>query len=181
MVCPDSVALSILAHLEITRLKITRSKGICMLHFDEYCKIALQKGCFFKRFYLFIFRQRSGGEREGETAMCGCFLCTPYWGPGPQPRHVSWLGIEVVTLWFAGCCPVHWATPGKRTVFVYIHANSALFPTPWPTLGITSCNIIIYKKYIYVFGHSDDQNIFLRYIWSSPTQFLAHSLKFPEW
>ena len=27
--------------------------------------------------------------------MCGCLLCTPHWGPGPQPRHVLCLGIEL--------------------------------------------------------------------------------------
>ena len=42
---------------------------------------------FFLRFYLFIFREK-GGEGERETSMCGCLSCTPYWGPGPQPRHV---------------------------------------------------------------------------------------------
>ena len=26
--------------------------------------------------------------------------CGPHWGPGPQPRHVPWLGSEPVTLWF---------------------------------------------------------------------------------
>ena len=42
----------------------------------------------FKRFYLFIFRERGGREKERETLMCGCLASTPYWGPGPQPRHV---------------------------------------------------------------------------------------------
>ena len=32
--------------------------------------------------------------------MCGCLSCAPYGGPGPQPRHVPRLGIELVTLWF---------------------------------------------------------------------------------
>ena len=36
-------------------------------------------------FYLFIFRRRKKGR---ETSMCGCLLLTPYWGPGPQIRHV---------------------------------------------------------------------------------------------
>ena len=41
---------------------------------------------------LFIFRER-GRERGRETSMC--FLSrTPYWGPGPQPRRVPWLGIS---------------------------------------------------------------------------------------
>ena len=34
---------------------------------------------FFKRFYLFIFRER-GGEGKRETSMCGYLLSTPYWG-----------------------------------------------------------------------------------------------------
>ena len=33
--------------------------------------------------------------------MCGCLSRGPHWGPGPQPRHVPWLGIELATLWFA--------------------------------------------------------------------------------
>ena len=33
--------------------------------------------------------------------MCGCLSHGPHCGPGPQPRHVPWLGIEPVTLWFA--------------------------------------------------------------------------------
>ena len=32
--------------------------------------------------------------------MCGCLSHAPYWGPGPKPRHVPQLGIELVTLWF---------------------------------------------------------------------------------
>ena len=44
---------------------------------------------FFLRFYLFIFREAKEREREEEkTAMCGCLLRAPYWGPGLQPRHV---------------------------------------------------------------------------------------------
>ena len=67
---------------------------------------------YFLRFYLFIFRERGReGERERETSMCGCLSRTPYWGPGPQPRHVPWLGIEPMALWFAGRHSIHWAAP----------------------------------------------------------------------
>ena len=31
-------------------------------------------------------------------------------GPGPQPRHVPWLGIEPPTLWFVGWHSIPWAT-----------------------------------------------------------------------
>ena len=33
--------------------------------------------------------------------MRGCLSHAPHWGPGPQPRHVSQLGIELVTLWLS--------------------------------------------------------------------------------
>ena len=43
----------------------------------------------FKRFYLFIFRERwREGGSEGEKQHRGCRSCAPYWGPGPQPRPV---------------------------------------------------------------------------------------------
>ena len=44
----------------------------------------------------------------------------PYWGPGPQPRHVPWLGIERVTLWFTGQCSIHWATPARAPFFYFL-------------------------------------------------------------
>ena len=72
---------------------------------------------FFLRFYLFIFREGKGGwKRERETSMCGCLPHTPYWGPGPQPRHVPWLGIELETLWLAGQHSIHWATPARANI-----------------------------------------------------------------
>ena len=75
----------------------------------------LKRNPFFKkRFYLFIFRKRGGeGKRGRETSMCGCLLHAPSWGPGRQPRHVPWLGIKPVTLWFAGRPSVHWATAAR--------------------------------------------------------------------
>ena len=35
------------------------------------------------------------------------------WLPFLQPRHVPWLGLEPVTLWFGGQCSIHWATPAR--------------------------------------------------------------------
>ena len=44
---------------------------------------------FLKKIYLFIFREGKGGRKRGrETSMHSCLLRAPYWGPGPQPRHV---------------------------------------------------------------------------------------------
>ena len=53
--------------------------------------------------------------------MCGCLLHAPYWGPGPQPRHVPWLGIKPATLWFAGWCSIHWAIPARACSLNFSH------------------------------------------------------------
>ena len=39
--------------------------------------------------------------------MCDCLLYSPNWGPGSQPRHVPWLGIEPAALWFTGWHSIH--------------------------------------------------------------------------
>ena len=40
--------------------------------------------------FIYLFLERGEGkEREGETYQCVVAShMTPYWGPGPQPRHV---------------------------------------------------------------------------------------------
>ena len=43
---------------------------------------------------LFLFLGEGMGEEGGDTSMCGCLSHIPHWGPGPQPRHVPWLGIN---------------------------------------------------------------------------------------
>ena len=54
---------------------------------------------FFKEVFILVLERGEGKERE--TSMCG------YQGPGSQPRHVPRLGIEPVTLGFAGPCSIH--------------------------------------------------------------------------
>ena len=50
---------------------------------------------FLKRFYLLIFTEGKWRRKRGrETSMCGCLSHTHNQGPGLQPRHVPWLGIE---------------------------------------------------------------------------------------
>ena len=84
---------------------------------NAYCN----QNDYFLRFYLFIFRQRGGeGERGREISICGCLLHAPYWGPGLQPRHVSWLGIELAILWFAGQRSICWATPARAIFSIMI-------------------------------------------------------------
>ena len=61
---------------------------------------------------LFIFRKRGRkGEREGENINIWLPPMRPHQGPGPKPRQVACLGMKPATLWFAGWCSIHWATP----------------------------------------------------------------------
>ena len=64
---------------------------------------------------LFIFREGKRGRKRGrETSVCGCLSHAAYRGPGPPPRHVPWLGIELAILWFTGPPSIHWATPDRQ-------------------------------------------------------------------
>ena len=47
----------------------------------------------------------------------------PQRGPGPQPRHVPWLGIEAASLWFMGWCSIHWATPARAPHRTFLQAQ----------------------------------------------------------
>ena len=75
---------------------------------------------FFKRFYLFIFRERGReGEREGEEHQWVA-SCTPHnSGPNLQSRLVSWLGIEPVPFLFVGWCLTTWATPIRAMFHIF--------------------------------------------------------------
>ena len=78
------------------------------------CPLPPGEGTFFKKLLicLFIFREMKGGRKRGrETSVCGCLSHAPYWGPGLQPRHAPWLGIELATFCFTDQHSIHWATP----------------------------------------------------------------------
>ena len=84
----------------------------------------------FKKFYLSVFREMGReGEWEGEKHLCvkdtltGCLSHTPNQGPGPQLRNVPWLGIEPVTLQFAGWHSIHWATPVRILTLIFYWAD----------------------------------------------------------
>ena len=80
---------------------------------------------------------REGGK-EGEKHWCvrdtstGCLSHTPNQGPGLQPRHVPWLGLELATPWFIGQSSIHWATPARAHLYVVLcvhHPKSSLRPS----------------------------------------------------
>ena len=70
---------------------------------------------FFK--ILFILTEGKGRRKRGrETSVCGCLSSTPYRGPGLQPRHMPWLGMEPANLWFTGWHSIHWVPPARAMV-----------------------------------------------------------------
>ena len=78
---------------------------------------------FFLRFYLFLFRQRErergAGGRGRKTSMCCCLLLPHTRKHGLQPRQCALLGIKPVSLWFAGWCSIHQATPAGANIFLF--------------------------------------------------------------
>ena len=77
-----------------------------------------------KKYFIYLFLERGERRKKGrETSMCkgniGCLSHAPSWGPGPQPRHVPWLGIEPVAFQFTGWCLVHWATPAREKYDIF--------------------------------------------------------------
>ena len=85
----------------------------------------------FLRFYLFIFREGKEGRKRGrQTSMCGCLSSTPYWGPGRQPRHVPWLGIEPATVWFTSWYSIYWAPPARARSEFLIQSDGNQCYTP---------------------------------------------------
>ena len=77
--------------------------------------------------------------------MCGCLECLLL-GPDPQPRHVPWLGIEPVTLWFAGCHSFHWTIPTRaKAKFLNEVLSSCIFCT---NLG----NVLVFVWGIYLWA-----------------------------
>ena len=81
---------------------------------------------FFYRYYLFFRKRGRKGEIEGEKYWCAretsinCPSHASHWGPGPQHKHVPWLGIEPETLQFAGQHSIHWATPARASCTVFL-------------------------------------------------------------
>ena len=80
---------------------------------------------FFLKDFIYLFLER-GEEREKESEKS---MSEKHWsvasrmhhdrGPNPQPRHVPWLGIKLVTFGFLGRCPTSWGTqsgPGSFLV-----------------------------------------------------------------
>ena len=72
-------------------------------------------GFFFLKI-LFIFRERGRErEREEEKHQCVVASCVP-----PTGDLACNPGIELATLWFAGRCSIHRATPARARAGLYV-------------------------------------------------------------
>ena len=71
--------------------------------------------------------------------MYDCLSCTPYWGLGPQPRHVPWLGIGLATLWLTGQHSIHWATPAKANFSSILWLSS---------ISLCKCPIVVLSTHL---------------------------------
>ena len=113
--------------------------------------------------------------------------------PGLQPRHVPWLGIELVNLWFASQCSIHWVTPvrAKYIMLPLLFIKLALFIFYISFCTLDGLNYSFSCYYLYVnllhiqlhllctynaiFGLSALNNInwlWLVFMWQSMTLFL---------
>ena len=76
--------------------------------------------------------------------MCGCLSHGTHWGPGPQPRYVPWLGIELVTLWFRACAQsIELHQPGLPTIFYSYKFWVFSIPFSQPSLACTVCHLAV--------------------------------------
>ena len=68
-----------------------------------------------------------GGEREEEKHQCVLACHVPPNGePGPKPRHMPRLVIELVTFWFAGRHSIHSATQAGEKLYRFQVYNSII-------------------------------------------------------
>ena len=77
-----------------------RSVGIIVCMFLSVHILILFPFIFKNSVYLFLERGE-GREKDRERNINAWLpIAYPNWGPVLQPRHVSWLGIKLVTLWY---------------------------------------------------------------------------------
>ena len=104
-------------HLQAKERGLRRNQHCRHLHLRP---LALPQTSFFlslEKEFNDLFLERGEGKEKGRETTCGWLSHAPYWGPGPQRRHVPWLGIKPLTLWFTAPHPIHWATPARADSF----------------------------------------------------------------
>ena len=96
---------------------------LCVFEFSLRLTLFLKKKYFVlkKKDFIYLFLERGEEKKKERERNINVWLplARPHWGPSLQPRHVPWLGVQPVTLWLAGQCSIHWATPARaRLTFV---------------------------------------------------------------
>ena len=90
-----------------------------MVHWSPITSVSF----FFKVLFIYFYREgkrvREGVKHERNNQLP---LTGSHWGPGPQPRHVPWLGIKPATFQFTGWPSIHWATPARANNITFISA-----------------------------------------------------------
>ena len=74
---------------------------------------------FFNFFKFYLFLERWERKEKKRNINVWLPLIHPYWGRVLQPKHVPWLGIELVTLWFTGQHLIHRATPARASTLIF--------------------------------------------------------------
>ena len=116
--------------------KVTlQEKPSSLLYYSGLDLIYSSISTHFLNIFIYLFLDTGEGrEKEERNINVWLPLTHPLWGPGLQPRHVPWLGIEPVALWFAGQHSVHWATPARVYSFLSCLAFMIAFPSHMPRL-----------------------------------------------
>ena len=103
-------------------------KAFLNFYWDIFLHLSLIYKCivsFFLKISFIYFLDRGRRKRGRVTSMCGCLSHTFHWGPGPQPRHVPWLGIKPATLQFADPYSTQWAIPARVYCLIFMHVFSS--------------------------------------------------------
>ena len=90
---------------------------------NQFVSSCFEQIFIFLRILCIYFQREGKGGRKGgrETSVHGCLSRNPYWGPVLHPRHVPWLGIELMILWFTGWYSIHWVTPTRAQANIYFY------------------------------------------------------------
>ena len=103
----------------------------------------------FKRFYLFIFRERGReGEREGEKHQC---VVASLLGTWPATQACALTGNQLATLWFTGWHSVYWATPARAENIMLKERSQSQRSILWYNListNVQNTQFYGYKKQI---------------------------------
>ena len=99
-----------------------------------------------------LFLQRGEGRRERGREKID--VREKSWSLNPQPRHVPWLRIELVTLSLWDDAPTNWAIPARVQLLFLICwvLSGVLFAFCWVDLTISllcSVNLLIYVDWFF--------------------------------